>query len=223
MFVLEDDPKGQDPAGNQGQDPNKTSGQDPKAGNGQDPDPAKTGLTPEQLAEELKKVRAEAAETRKAKKAAEDKLAEFEKAQMTDVEKKEARLKELEAANLTSIERVIKSELRVAAMKLGIDPELAGDLALANKTVRDLIKFENGDVSGIEEALKELQSRYPILADKSDKTAEEGDKPKDKESGVRLNPSNPPGSNGTSQRPSDEQINKMSREELKANWGKIFK
>ncbi len=169
-----------------------------------------------------KQARAEAIKERKAREAAESELAELKKAQMTDVEKKEARLKELEAANSVSIERVIKAELRVAAMKAGIDPELAGDLALANKSVREMIKFENGEVSGIEEALKELQSRYTILAAKSDKAADEGDKSKGNDPGVRINATNP-GASGNNGRPSDEQINKMSREELKANWGKIFK
>lgn len=119
---------------------------------------AATARTPEDLEAEIRKLRAEAAGYRTKAKEGETAKAELEKlrqAEMTEQEKREARIKELEAQNAEAITKVKQSTVRAMASELGFaDPK---DAAKLLDSIPD-------DEKELEDALKGLLKTKPYLA-----------------------------------------------------------
>ncbi len=121
-------------------------------------EPAATARTPEDLEAEIRKLRAEAAGYRTKAKEGETAKAELEKlrqAEMTEQEKRDARIKELEAQNAEAITKVKQSTVRAMASELGFaDPK---DAAKLLDSIPD-------DEKELEDALKGLLKTKPYLA-----------------------------------------------------------
>lgn len=117
-----------------------------------------TARTPEDLEAEIKKLRQEAANYRTKAKEGEAAKAELERlrqAEMTEQEKREARIKELEAQNAEAITKVKQSTVRAMASELGFaDPK---DAAKLLDSIPD-------DEKELEDALKGLLKTKPYLA-----------------------------------------------------------
>jgi len=115
--------------------------------------------TPEDLEAEIKKLRAEAANYRtKAKEgeAAKAELDTLRKAEMTEAEKREARIKELEAAN----------ESASAKARFALARAKAAELGFADSSYVKMLDTIPDDEKELEEALSGLLKAHPNLARK---------------------------------------------------------
>ncbi len=146
-----------------GQVPNE-SGQEPRTD--QQGAAGAQGQEPERFdAEYVRKLRAEAADYRKRLRELEQKVQEHETAKLSETEKLQKRLAELERQQATyqreRQERTLKYEAMLVASKLGIvDPEAAYKLLDLTRIEFD----EDGTPKNIEQALKELLKAKPYLA-----------------------------------------------------------
>ena len=117
-----------------------------------------TARTPEDLEAEIKKLRQESASYRTKAKDGESAKAELDKlrqAEMSEAEKREARIKELESQNAEAITKVKQSTVRAMASELGFaDPK---DAAKLLDSIPD-------DEKELEDALKGLLKPKPYLA-----------------------------------------------------------
>lgn len=152
------------------EEPNEgTPGQDPTTeGGGQDPAsaaPAATTLDPEATRRELERARSEAAERRTALKrtnaeleAAKAKLAELEKAQLSDQERLARENEELKAAAAQAARQVVDARILVEAAKQGFaDPEDA--LALIDRSAVG----DGQDGEAVAKALQSVLKKKPYL------------------------------------------------------------
>lgn len=115
--------------------------------------------TPEDLEAEIKKLRQEAASYRTKAKEGEAAKAELDKlrqAEMTETEKREARIKELEAAN----------ESASAKARFALARAKAAELGFADSSYVKLLDTIPDDEKELEEALGELLKAHPNLARK---------------------------------------------------------
>lgn len=117
------------------------------------------GRTPEDLEAEIKKLRQEAANYRTKAKEGESAKAELDKlrqAEMTAAEKREARIKELEAAN----------ESASAKARFALARAKAAELGFADSSYVKLLDTIPDDEKELEEALSGLLKAHPNLARK---------------------------------------------------------
>lgn len=117
------------------------------------------GRTPEDLEAEIKKLRQEAANYRTKAKEGESAKAELDKlrqAEMTEAEKREARIKELEAAN----------ESASAKARFALARAKAAELGFADSSYVKLLDTIPDDEKELEEALSGLLKAHPNLARK---------------------------------------------------------
>lgn len=143
--------------------------------NGEMPEAAKTEIEPtaaelvaerESLKKALRDANRESADRRKKLEAYETAEAERKQAEMTEVQKLQAKLEKAEAertqAQAQANERVIMAELRAQAASMGFT-----DLDYAVFKVRGKVTLnDDGQVEGAEEALKELAKASPVLVKK---------------------------------------------------------
>lgn len=127
---------------------------------GQEPDASKTFD-----AEYVKKLRAEAAANRKKASQLEAELKKHQDAQLSEIEKAKKAASET-AARLEAAEAALRAErvgreVERAAIKLNLDPELAGRLVSA-----DMLEFdeESGMPTNTEKVLQGLLKKWPQLA-----------------------------------------------------------
>jgi len=128
-------------------------------GDGQEPDASKTFD-----AEYVKKLRAEAAANRKKASQLEAELKKHQDAQLSEIEKAKKAAAET-AARLEATEAALRAErvgreVERAAVKLNLDPELAGRLVSA-----DMLEFddETGMPTNTEKVLQGLLKKWPNL------------------------------------------------------------
>lgn len=119
-------------------------------------------------AEYVRKLRAEAAENRKKLREIEAKVKAEEEAKMTEHERLQKRLTELEykeAEYLQSLQaRTLEYEVKLSAAKLGIiDPEAAYKLLDLKQIEFD----EDGKPTNVEKVIRELITKKPYLAGNS--------------------------------------------------------
>lgn len=122
-------------------------------------------LTPEQLTAELAKVRREAAGYRTKLKTFEDQAAQEAAAKLSDLEKAQMKVADLEKAlgeqTRREQERTVRYEIQAHAAKLGIiDPEAA--YALMDRAQLDYT--DDGAPKNVNKLLKELIASKPYLA-----------------------------------------------------------
>lgn len=184
-------PEGQDQAGNggEGQDPNASGqGQDPAQGQGtgQDPnpqgqDPQGTGSdqfanwTPEQYQQALKDLRAENAQRRTKASELEQKVQEYEKANMTEAERREKETKDLQNRNQelenALLEEKATNRLTAAAGTKGfINPAAAAAMIRPQQVTWD----DQGNATNISDLLEQLVKDHPYLVQRSSANGGEG-------------------------------------------------
>ncbi len=145
----------------------EVKGQAPDA-RGQEPQPQEepAGQEPERFdAEYVRKLRAEAAEHRKKRRELEEILRQLEDAKLSETERLQKRLAELEKQiadyERERQERTLKYETMLVASRLGIvDPEAAYKLL----DLADIDFDEDGRPKNIEKALRDLLAKRPYLA-----------------------------------------------------------
>ncbi len=150
---------GQAPTGDNGGQAPTTENVNPPAG-----ETTKTTLSHEDAIAALERVRREAAEYRVKNKELEEKVSAAEKAKMTDLEKAQARVAELERSHAehtrTAQERAIKYEVQLHAAKLGIiDPDAASKLLDLSQLDYD----EDGTPKNAQKLLQDLVKAKPYL------------------------------------------------------------
>lgn len=156
------------------------------------------------IAERLSREREKYKDYADLKKAA-DELAQLKQGQLSDLEKRDRRIKELEEAaaakDMTLKERTIRYEVMLAASRLGIvDPEAAYRLL-----DQSALKFDDdGAPTNTEAALRDLLKARPYLAGGT-------------ASGGATNPNR--------ERPglTLEDIKRMSPEEINSRWAEVEK
>jgi DNA repair exonuclease SbcCD ATPase subunit len=151
--------------------------------------------------EYVTKLRSEAAKYRQQLKEAKDKLTALEQAEMSEKEKLQARL-DAEAKARETAETAMRQErarlaVTRAALKAGIDPELAEKLV-------EVEYDDAGQPVAVEKALAGLVKKYPHLV--------AGD------NGSPTNPSRERGSTLTK-----EDVKKMTAAEINARWDEVQK
>ena len=144
--------------------PDSTVGLEPTPAGAKPAQPTTPGQEPSGVNKKTKKLRREAESLRERLRAAEKERDEARAGQQTEAERKEKRLAELEAESLKWKEREqalqVKNAVTKAALKRGLDPDLAEKL-LNWSTIR--FDEESGEPKGIGKALDALLSQYPIL------------------------------------------------------------
>ena len=140
----------------EGQEPQAT----PQEGKGQEPtqEPAaKPTLSADELAAQLKEVRAEAARRRKNEDALQAKLKEHEDAKLSETEKTTKRVGELETTNQTLTNRIKELTAENIAAKAGaIDPDL-----IASKLKDQLEMGDDFVVTNADAAIAKLREKHP--------------------------------------------------------------
>lgn len=150
-----------------------TTGQEPTTPVGQEPtaNPTATvapGQEPEPVtfdSEYVKSLRKSEAETRRKLRDAEAELTKHRTAAMSETERLQQRVAELERANADYLterqERSIRYAVATASNKLGI---VDADAAYRLLDLAELETDDNGDPKDIEKALKDLLKKRPYLA-----------------------------------------------------------
>lgn len=156
---------GQEPAA-RGQEPHAALPAEVAAPPSASPSPAGQEPEPERFdAEYVRKLRAEAAEYRRRMRELEGQVKQYEEARLSETERLQKRLAELER-ELTHIqqerqERILRYETMLAAQRLGIvDPEAAYRLLDLSSLEYD----DAGQPTNLEQALKQLVAKKPYLA-----------------------------------------------------------
>lgn len=134
--------------------------------------PARTGLSHDEALDALKKVRQEAADSRRKLQAYEKAKQEQDERDLSELQKAQKRLTQLEADHQTlttaAQSRALRYEVQLSAAKLGIvDPDAAARL-LDNS---ELTFAEDGSPTNVESLLKALVKARPWLAPPSDPPA----------------------------------------------------
>lgn len=155
-----------DPDANPGQAPD-VSGQGPQvSGQGPQPEPDVEGQAPAaDEPVEIKRLRAEAADYRKKLRALEQEVKRRDDEKLSETERLQARLAELEQERTTyqteRQERILRYETMLAASKLGIiDPEAAYKLLDVSQIEFD----DDGAPKNLERCLHALLEAKPYLA-----------------------------------------------------------
>lgn len=130
----------------------------------------------ERMSKALKEANREAASRRKRLDELEAKETERENANKTELEKAQAKAVELEnqlkAKDQLAQERAIRAEIRIQAASMGfVDP----DDAYRADVLAELTVGEDGEVTGVKDALKKLAKDKPYLLGKAKPPAPSGD------------------------------------------------
>jgi len=149
-----------------GQDPNQTGGQDPQTptGNEGQGGQGSQGLTPEQLQAQLKAVRAEAASSRVLAKELQAKLDEINAASMSEAEKLQKKLSDLE-----KLANEREAGLKSTTLRLNVEREarklnIVDEDAAYRLIDQSRVEFDgSGNPSNVAALLTELTKSKPWL------------------------------------------------------------